>query len=149
MLHIWSKLVDAQYSSNKVFKCHRGEISPNASSARRCQQTEETDRKKVGKRADILIRKGDIEYAYGEASLNSAADDKKNLFDSKLKTMKSMKDMLHFQLKTVNNTSTVKFHIRSVGYQFSKFAITILYMDFVGNICCRVRKSKPITFRCG
>lgn len=88
-----------------------------------------------------------MEYAYGEASLKSSDDDKKNQFDSKLKTMKSMKDMLHYQLNSVDKGSNIKSLLRSVGYQFNKFTIIILYMDFIGEHVCRVRKADPIIFQ--
>lgn len=107
MLQVWSRLVDSQYKSNKVFKCHRGEITSIASSIRRCKQSSEGERKKMGKRDDIVVRQDGIEYAYGEASLKSSDDDKKNQFDLKFKTMKSMKDILQQRLDYVDKTRNV------------------------------------------
>lgn len=40
----------------------------------------------MGKRGDAIVRSGEKEFSYGEASLKSASNDKKNVFDSKLKT---------------------------------------------------------------
>lgn len=44
-MHIWSRLVDVQFSSSKIYKCHRGGISCIASSARKNEQLKEGERK--------------------------------------------------------------------------------------------------------
>lgn len=144
MLKLWIQLVDAQFRSNKVFRCQRGEITSTASAARRAQQCQmEGERKPLGKRGDAIIKAGDMEYGYGEASLKSLEDDKKNKYDRKLKTNKTMKDILQQQLNSLDAPAAkerVKSQLQTVGYQFSKYTLTVLYIDFIGNHCCRLRK---------
>lgn len=148
MLKLWIHLVDAQFRSSQAFRCRRGEITSTASSARRNQQLQ-NERKAMRKRGDLIVRAGENEFAYGEASLKSSDTDKKNRFDSKLKTVKTMKDIVHQQLGSSGSTShlqQIKSQVQAVGYQFSRHTLTVMYLDFVGNYCCRLRKIKPTTF---
>lgn len=76
-------------------------------------------RKPMGKRADLLIvgAQGSYEFAYGEDSRIADPSAPKNVFDSKLKTIKTMKDMLQLLMKEVSEPTPA---LRTVGYQCSR-----------------------------
>lgn len=83
------------------------------------QRLVETARKPMGKRADLLIKdRNSKEYGYGEASKVSDVKCLKNMMDSKLKTIKTMKDMMR---SLSNNTQLNEIKkIRTMGYQCSR-----------------------------
>lgn len=73
----------------------------------------------MGKRADLLVvvAQGAYEYAYGEGSRLADPAALKNQHDTKLKTIKTMKDMLLILMDSVGEASPL---LRTVGYQWSR-----------------------------
>ncbi|KAI8374955.1 hypothetical protein EDC96DRAFT_340475 [Choanephora cucurbitarum] len=162
MVNVWKNVVDIQFMKSSKFTCYRGENTSLNSATRK--QTEQ--RKKMGRRSDLLVRKGDAEFLYGEASLNSSDMDKKNLYDSNIKTKKALKDMLHCLCQKVEPDTIPR--LRTVGLQFSsKFHLLLLllllkyyvnlffspgfnleayYMDMPKGYCARVTKTPTICF---
>ncbi|KAI8384104.1 hypothetical protein BD560DRAFT_384986 [Blakeslea trispora] len=98
----------------------------------------------MGRRSDLLVRKGDAEFLYGEASLNSSDMDKKSLYDSNIKTKKALKDMLHCLCQKVEPDTIPR--LRTVGLQFSRFNLEAYYMDMPKGYCARVTKTSTICF---
>ncbi|KAI8358523.1 hypothetical protein BD560DRAFT_194736 [Blakeslea trispora] len=145
MVNVWKNIVDIQFMKSSKFTCYRGEITSLSSSARKHEQRKQQEhRKKMGRRADLLVRKGDDEFLYGEASLNSSGMDKKNLYDSNIKTKKALKDMLYYLCQKVELDAVPK--LRIVGLQFSRFNLEAYYMDMPQGYCARVTKTFTICF---
>ncbi|KAI8082662.1 uncharacterized protein B0P05DRAFT_570879 [Gilbertella persicaria] len=144
MINLWVHLVDVQLKRQGKLRCRRGEISSKSSANRRLRFVDQVARKPTGKKADLLINFNDLEVSYGEASLLTDQNSKKNNFD-KTKTVKVLKDMLDDLFEATNYDQEKKKQIMTVGFQFSKYSINIMYLDQVEGFCCRLKKTKTVT----
>lgn len=67
---------------------------------------------------------------------------KKNTFDSKMKTCKTLKDMLDSSFKKVDGNRNVLSGVVYVGFQFSRNTLSTFFLDYVQGYTCRLRKTK-------
>ncbi|KAI8323565.1 hypothetical protein EDC96DRAFT_538164 [Choanephora cucurbitarum] len=111
MLKLWANIVDIQR--------RRGGIPSTASAERRHLSAVEESRKPMGKRADLIVQANDVEIGYGEASLSSDNNSRKNTFDSKMKICKTLKEMLDSTFKRVSGDRDVLAGVIYIGFQFS------------------------------
>lgn len=126
----------------------------------------DNDRKPLGKWADLLVAdQNDDEYGYGEASKITDENANKNINDTKLKTNKTMRDMLAMLVDKVKHDDDSLKKIRSVGYQCSSklchmymsefiiwciklhlgYTLTVMVMDCVLGYTARLRRLPSVS----
>jgi hypothetical protein len=74
-------------------------------------------RKAMGKRGDLILRKGRVEYGCAEAGARDEGEfGTKYMLEKSLKTPKMLKDMFNSLCTLVNNDEIAIRELRTVGY---------------------------------
>jgi len=86
-------------------------------------------RKAIGRRGDLILRKGSAEYGCAEAG---AKDEgiwgTKKLMEKGVKAAKTLKDMLNYLCHLVDNEETSVRQLRTFGYILSGKLIVAIYI---------------------
>ncbi|CAG8670241.1 9222_t:CDS:10, partial [Funneliformis mosseae] len=145
--HVWTPIVDQGFSDINGTSVVRGESTSIATSNRKNIGKKPSDRKKLGRRGDWILRsvgnKDNDEFGAGEAGRKFIDEyDTKILTESKLKLPKMLKDMIVKLLSRVNWNIDKRKQIQTVGIVHSGLSMMILYLDNPCGYVCRLNRGE-------
>ncbi|ORZ02217.1 hypothetical protein BCR43DRAFT_509413 [Syncephalastrum racemosum] len=141
-------MVDKVFSDIKVFHVSRGEKTSSASSSRKNknripQGAESVERKKLGRRLDMILQRARFEVGGGEAGKHSLEYDTKMLQERDLKLPRALKDML-MMLKEKTDEKTLT-SLTVVGVLQYGLRMNLLRMDMPCGYIRRVSRTDTVT----
>ncbi|RIA96714.1 hypothetical protein C1645_358445 [Glomus cerebriforme] len=144
--HVWNAIVDQGISDLNGISVVRGESTSLANADRKNAQRIMPERRKMGHRGDLIIRKvgngKNDEYGIGEGGkLWIDNHESKFLKESSIKTPKVLKDML---LKLMNKVDDNNIKLQTVGIIHSGLMMTILRLDNPFGYVCRIRRGESM-----
>ncbi|KAF7721059.1 hypothetical protein EC973_005506 [Apophysomyces ossiformis] len=148
--NLWKGIIDSCFYDLEGVQPVRGESASIASACRKnlgrtTPGLEALKRRKMGRRPEFVIRKGQLEFACGETG-RTEIDEKgtKAIKEGGLKLPKMAKDMLTALLKAAKRKEALK-KLVIVYFLHSGPAVTMTQMDSPAGYICRVRRSESYT----
>ncbi|KAG1048225.1 hypothetical protein G6F43_009372 [Rhizopus delemar] len=132
LMHVW-RFVDCAFDNVPEAEAVRGETSSLASAARKNKDRVIQDRKKIGRKCDIIIRSVDCNHStskeYGAGETGSIVDlnGTKMLKESGIKLPKVMRDMFNSLQSRIDHAKLGDLQI--VGYLHYGLSCSLLLMD--------------------
>lgn len=145
LAHVWT-MVDHVFD-NLPLSVVRGESASLASSARKNkgripQGEEKLERKKMGRRLDLILRKKKLELGAGEAGRRTNDNDSKLFRERNIKLPKALKDMI-MCFKTEAGVDDVQ-GLEVVGLLQYGLKMSSIIMDVPVNYVHRVTRTKNV-----
>jgi hypothetical protein len=144
MLRVWS-VIDRIFDDIDGLITVRGESPSIASSSRKNEgrflpSTTKIQRKQMGRRADLILRRDETEFGCGEAGkMFEGINSTKTLVERGLKSPKMMKDMRDDLL---SKTSVSKHRqIKTIGYIHSGLTMQLIFLDSPRGYVSRLTRS--------
>ncbi|RHZ73769.1 hypothetical protein Glove_229g119 [Diversispora epigaea] len=148
-IHIWS-LIDKCFNELEGVDIARGESCSIASSKRKnnrriVQGIVKTTRKSIGRRGDLIVRKGSYEYGASEVGKDYEGDNGSKLLKERgLKSPKMLKDII-VDLGNFVEWKTDKLHqFELVSFIHAGLFMILLRMDVPAGYICRITRSDTL-----
>ncbi|CAJ0905656.1 1528_t:CDS:10 [Entrophospora sp. SA101] len=140
VVNLWGPVVDRMFDDLEHIDVIRGDASSIASSERKNLNRNFTERKKVGRKIDGLIRNTDgLEYGGMEAGRYYEGEKgTKWLKESKLKLPKLSRDML---VQLDHEKKTVLEELEIVGFVHGGRSLMLIFVDIPKGYICRLTRS--------
>ncbi|CAG8591666.1 6887_t:CDS:2 [Ambispora gerdemannii] len=148
-VHIWS-FIDKCFNELKGVDIARGESCSLASSKRKnnkrvIQGVIKTTRKAIGRRGDLILRKGSYEYGASEVGKDYEGDNGTKLLKERgLKSSKMLKDMIVDLGKFVEWETNKLRQFELVSFIHAGLYMILLRMDVPAGYICRVTRSDTL-----
>ncbi|KAI8072483.1 hypothetical protein BC940DRAFT_292689 [Gongronella butleri] len=132
LMHVW-RFVDSAFDGVPEAEAVRGEAASHASSARKNKDRLPQDRKRIGRKCDIIIRSADCnhstfkEYGAGETGPIVDMDGQKMRKEGGIKLPKVMRDMFNSLQSKIDHAKLGELQI--IGYLHYGLSCSLLLMD--------------------
>ncbi|CAG8501792.1 11713_t:CDS:10 [Paraglomus brasilianum] len=147
MLHIWT-FIDKAFLDIDGMEITRGESCSYASSNRKNSQrtvpsTSPLKRKAMGRRGDLIIRKGHLEYGCSEAGKNfDGKNGTKIIKEGGLKMPKMLRDMLNDLCEAVEMQECKIRKLETIGFIIAGLRISLIRVDLPAGHVYRLSRTR-------
>ncbi|CAG8618387.1 1540_t:CDS:10, partial [Acaulospora morrowiae] len=150
LVHVWS-FTDKVFNDIEEVKVVRGESCSLLSSARKNRERTvpgiaDIERKALGMRGDMIIRKITAEFGCAEVGRQFESENGTKLLRERgLKMPKMMKDMFNRLCETFNHDDHKTRQLEMIGFLHAGLMMVLLRLDSPAGYVCRVLRSKSFS----